>query len=654
MIEALLELGNKILESQSKKDSMIQQIETHTRKDEQKYLMKFDFCLSEQTLKFDILKELSEDTANEYLYFGRDGGPNAAQWYATTVNMGYLLAEVVDQLEGKLQEGPLKEQLKAIKDIYYMDLGENLPVKNRYMLNLHDFCGCLPEKVEEMLQSIIESGEAKPYKKLNTEVDKILKQWIQDNQNIKKDTLGLFTLCIDGIPISKHPDYIDLIDRYFEGTAASDGKKSKKKENLQCSFCGTQDALTYLTDKIDFDIKYFTTNQLIFSNNMDRKNYGKNMVLCQKCYDAVRAAENYMTSHLNTRLAGFDVYILPQIIWGELDKEDMDDLSEQLYKTFNEAKNIKNYHIAEQNLKEELDEKDYAYSMHLLFYKKANQSTKILKFIKNIHTDTFKAMEKAFYDAEVWLEKYYGDFTHAKIGLEQIYYHTPIKIKDAKPVNYRHVLDLYEAFFTGQKVKKNQIIEDLMACTRIKWFEQEGYNVTPKEKGNNVRYLAADMVRALYYIQFLKNYEMIEGGDGMDVSILTLNDNLKDYIKDMRYTEEQTSLFLLGHLIGNIGWEQSKIAGDTNYKPILNKINYNGMDKNKILRLSESVFEKLRQLKILKYNQGIYSEYIKLFDQHREHWSLNKTENLHYLLSGYSYRAPQKITEEPKENENNE
>ncbi len=62
----------------------------------------------------------------------------------------------------------------------------------------------------------------------------------------------------------------------------------------------------------------------------------------------------------------------------------------------------------------------------------------------------------------------------------------------------------------------------------------------------------------------------------------------------MEFDEQKTSMFLLGYLIGEIGKEQKN--PETNKKPILDKINYNGMSLNKLLILTNEVFDKLNQL----------------------------------------------------------
>ena len=101
----------------------------------------------------------------------------------------------------------------------------------------------------------------------------------------------------------------------------------------------------------------------------------------------------------------------------------------------------------------------------------------------------------------------------------------------------------------------------------------------------------------------------------------------------MGYNEQQTSLFLLGVLIGvPLEVKQSKRQREKEqegtYKPILNKVNFNGMDKYRIMKLSDIRFPELRREKIQQYYEGVSSAHniflIKIF----RIGNLTRTKNL--------------------------
>lgn len=118
-----------------------------------------------------------------------------------------------------------------------------------------------------------------------------------------------------------------------------------------------------------------------------------------------------------------------------------------------------------------------------------------------------------------------------------------------------------------------------------------------------------------------------------------------NYINDMGYSEQETALFFLGYLIGEIGAKQIEGAQDFNAKkPILNKINFNGMSAKNLIELANEVFEKLDQYRIRGYNEKIYTLMKKLLDLHIKNWNLSDKQNVYYILSGYAFNTYKKIT----------
>jgi len=98
--------------------------------------------------------------------------------------------------------------------------------------------------------------------------------------------------------------------------------------------------------------------------------------------------------------------------------------------------------------------------------------------------------------------------------------------------------------------------------------------------------------------------------------------------------EQRRAVFLLGYLVGEIGNAQSG-AGHKK-KPILNKINFQGMGTDKLMRLANDLLEKLRQYDRLQYNEDTHSELKRLLDNNIGKWNLSDQENVFYTLSGYA------------------
>ena len=77
-------------------------------------------------------------------------------------------------------------------------------------------------------------------------------------------------------------------------------------------------------------------------------------------------------------------------------------------------------------------------------------------------------------------------------------------------------------------------------------------------------------------------------------------------------------------------------------KPVLGKVNYNGMDAASVKRLYADLFEKCRQYDILRFNEGLFSKFTDLFkNEKNDPWDkrMRPEETLFFLLSGYSFRT---------------
>ena len=135
------------------------------------------------------------------------------------------------------------------------------------------------------------------------------------------------------------------------------------------------------------------------------------------------------------------------------------------------------------------------------------------------------------------------------------------------------------------------------------------------------------------------------GGEDMDYDNLQLDVGIKNFLKEMGYNEAKIAMFLLGYLIGEIG--NAQYSPESPSKPILGKITFQGMNRNKIIRLLNEVFEKLTQYKsrgkpLLTYNEGIFAECKRLLDKNINK-PLSDQENVFYVLSGYAYATHQAI-----------
>lgn len=652
MLEALIDIGGKILSDQNMIDSSIVKVNYEDNKGNIKKIIFIDFDTSLKKVNFDSA-EMDEDTAYTYLHLGRAGGPNACQYRVTFTNPTSLISEVVSQLREMDLPEDIKDKLGVVTDEFFYDFGENVTPKYRYMLDMYK-----AEIIEESLSDIY--GEfkdaAKPYKEVQSKLQKELQKYLEKSLGAKSKQIGLYSLCIDGEPIPFSDWYKKLVEKSFENVPSN----NKDSGDLCCSYCGSTQNCT--ADLSEMGIKYYTTNQVIFANNFDRKNYSKNMVLCKECKDMLLTGENFIQNSMKGRISKLDVYIIPHIIYSSYDfgRDDMYRLSEKLNQTVNMSNNIESLEKYKGELKalSLAEGEGNRYLINLMFYKKMNQATKILKLIKDIDPGIFEKIGESVNKSLNLFEKHFAPKVinrKNQRGLNQVYYMTPVKLSQQSPAQYQNVLSIYEALFYGRKLGQSEIISNIVKCIKINWFERGDYNVSSQDSRN---YIDFKIVDGLFYMMFMENMGNIERGESMDISELNVKENYKNYIKDMGYNEQQASLFLLGCLVGAAGRKQNSRDLDKRqdenkstgtYKPVLNKLNFNGMDFAKVKRLSNEIFNKLKQEKILMYNEAVFSAHKNLIGLNENKWKYNKDENLYYILSGYAFETMKKREENKNE-----
>jgi len=638
MFEALIEMGKALLETSNLLDEKIQKVELKTKKGEIRHIVKIDFRLAENTLNLDI-EEINENTPKKYLFMGREGGPNNPQWYLTFDKCNNLISQSLPNFLDKLEDGELKRNVNSVIQNYFLDLGRTVDKKYRYVLDVQKYLD--PDTdIMQILNEEKKNDEKNAHKNLVSVVSNKFSRLCEEKYELNKDQIALYTVCIDGQPLVQHPYYSSAVMRSLNSRI-----EGNRIDSARCSICGS---IENCVSDFNINIKYYTTNQCIFANRFNQRNYDKNFVLCGNCYKYLQAAENFVENELKTKFSIYDVYIIPHVIYGsQLNGNILKKMADVIQPTLDISKNINAAGEYRDNVIERLEilnNEGYQFLLNFMFFKKVQQGTKIQKFIKDIQPSVFCSIQDSLFKvSETFLTYFNKPATYMikKIrDLKIIYFMTPIKLKSGSPVQYQKMLWLYEAIFARRKINKDVLYKNIAEVFQIVVREREGFNVSSTKKESFVY----KIIEAMFYVHFMKTFGILEGGESMDVSTLRISDETKAYIKDMGYNDQQTAMFLLGMLVGSIGKKQAGTSEEGTYKPILNKINFAGMDEARIVRLSTDVFNKLRQEKILgEYNnESIFNEFCRLFSKERNNWELNKNESLFYLLSGYAYQTMKK------------
>lgn len=589
---------------------------------------------------------MRKSSSRKYLYIGSAPGANSPQWYATAVNELYHLTETIPNLAKQDFGEEWNQKIKWIKDQYFVDFGERFTSnKNRYALDLSSY---IEKDIREVYHQNESLQDEELKKILKDELKSQLKELIKKKSDMSPDEIGLYVIEVDGIPFCKLEEYQDVLRKEKEGALKP---KAKKTQEGHCYACG---ATEQLRDDINIEIKSYTTNLYGFASNTDKKNYKKNMILCQDCLNAYLAGEKFIKNNLSVTLAKFRVYLFPHFVLGyTMEKETLQECCEGIKETFNTIKSFNNIAELREKLNESVEylEKEMTYFLiNLVFYRQSQKAVKIQRMIQDINPSRFVTIVRALEAVNTKIQTWFKLERPRFLTLEVIYYLVPIR-EDSKTkdvVQYRNLLNLYDAILTEKKISEKYLIQQFVNAIRVLYYEKEGYNIKADPKDRlKLEFMG---IRQMTMIQFLRKVGCLEGGDGMNVEKLPVSEEIKEYLLEGKFTEEQAALFFLGVVIGQIGSEQYK---QTETKPILKKVNMNGMDEKKIIKLGDAVQAKLIQEKMYGNSEIYYAQFLELFIKNRENWSLSKAENVFYLMSGYQFLTVKVITSKKKDGAQN-
>lgn len=617
MQEGIKQIGEAIYDDDNPILSLIKEIKYKDKKDNYLNILQINFNTKKDRIEIENYGEANRNSAKELLWIGTAPGSSSPQWYTNGNKVDYLISQAIPNIINMNIE-ELSEDLKAIVEQFYFDMGEQKGAKNkfRYIIN--------PNKIDGEFQDIEKTYEEnnKDVKKTTSDVIKRIDDYIKESLDLKTRDIVLYFLSIDGEMISQNKNYKQTIreERFGLGDTSEKGI---------CSVCGENKKVTDDTSKLQ--LKFYTTTNINFPSDFSQKNYYKNMQICKACMTYLMSGEQYINDNLNSRLGGVPVYIIPHFLYDpEFDMIKMNEISRNIKDTFNEAKNVGSIGDFRDEIEIYSDSYDNYFLLNLLFYKKSQKSVKVQKLIKDVNPSRFAQLIESSNNIKRRFENLIDDEFNMPLGLQSVYYLTPVKVKNGEVQDFRKILSLYDNIFRGIIIKKELLIAGFLDMIKIHYFNRENqFNIKP---GN---FFSKNVIQSHMLIKYLEEINCLKEGKGMDLDSIILEDEIKNYMKEMSYSEQEASLFLLGYLVAEVGNKQRMEREGK--KPILNKINFNSMDLNKVKRLSNEIPEKLKQNGVLKFNEKQYFAHKKLMDKNRNDWKLSKHDNLYYIMSGYAY-----------------
>ena len=522
---------------------------------------------------------------------------SSPQWHITSDKLSYVLNSLPILLEKINDDTKLKIKLENIVKQYYVNINKKV------YFNITSIKISFMNKEYNIASQFVEDFNSK--KDLNKFIiDEFLKQ--TDNLNDYFKDICLYTISIDDNLLSKDDEYIKILT---DSMSPSDDNYSTGR----CSICGKERNVTDDTSKFTF--KYYNKDKISFASDMS--NFSKNFSICSECYQKIINAENYVSKNLKSYLGNSSIMIIPENIPFSHINLDI----ERIFKLTNS--------IIKANAKELVDiayttNSTNSYILNIMFYQQSNNFFKIINIIPEIpEYRILKIIQN--------LNKVYGEFYDMFPSSEnwlnlniQGFYKTMIFSSSEK--KHKEAMNAIIDLFKFNKIEENKILKVYLEGISNYYYK-------------NGRICEIEIILMNSYLRFLREIGLLlikREDNYTKVGEIYMKED--EFIENAGYTDEQKSLFWIGYAIKKIGIIQflNKITSN----PMLEKINYQGMDFNAVEKLVNQIDEKIKQYDIygkdIGYALFMAHSTLSKYSLDGKRWPINDVSNVFLIMTGYS------------------
>ncbi len=464
---------------------------------------------------------------------------------------------------------------------------------------------------------------------------------------IKGNTL-LYTVCIrekaELIELARTEGYGDLLNRILK----SPGKTTEGT----CYICG--DKKQVLTDP-SFDSgslpKIYNIDKKGFISGISESEKGKKrtFTLCEECRSYILLSWDYIKNNLTmNNISGVKTYLIPRAMsnisiknlkkWSNSIKEAYNAVSsyEGLKNFEKEMEKYFNYYIPQGEW----------YSLNVSFGIPESAHFNLISFIQDVPLTRLHILRERMKEMAILGQRLLGgDQQIWNLGFNEIAEIYPLEAKKGgRPREYRSLIEIFNAMLLALKYPYERLILKALLLARIYRFESyTGYNIR-KPYGNADAFLCRGMLKYNLLIRLLRDLGVVEMASedlSTEYIVKQLPSEISEWFAEMGYPSFARGLFLLGYLVGEVGKAQFK-KGDEK-KSILNKIDFYGMNRERVIELANLILKSLRDYRQLQYNEDLYYKMKAMLDKHLSELDKRPAENVYYILSGYAFSTYQAL-----------
>ncbi|HYX07757.1 MAG TPA: TM1802 family CRISPR-associated protein, partial [Bacteroidales bacterium] len=454
----------------------------------------------------------------------------------------------------------------------------------------------------------------------------------------------------DPTPIAQLESYKSFLAKKF---LESDQQLVERSNKLCYASGEVEDDVAALNLSSRYSLnKMFVTETKNYASLFDKQLFSENYQVSLKNQEKLDLASEFLLKNYTTTIAGVNHVIIPQFMHNEeIDFEiGLDKLKTKSDLLFS----LKTLDELTQNIEVVVEQ---AYWIDFIAIESDGNFFKTLDHIKDISKFHFQRVYKAFVDIDWefkklpqivdWESVKYNYKKTWAFNLNTIYELIPVR-RDKEKKNV--ALQLIKTILENRKIERKFLFDffsELMLCH---YYRRYGSYKNVKQYGKDYFGLAIrdSVFKYLAFFQVLKKLNLIDMEQESksipaEEVINDFDEKIDHFFRRMDFNEKQKAMFFLGRMLNAVTYLQKDKK-----RTVIDKINYNGMDRDDIVRLRVDLFEKAKQYgkpENILFNDSHFSQYFAF-----EKWDMNPKEAVFFILTGYSFGIVKKQDPNSKNN----
>jgi CRISPR-associated protein Csh1 len=428
------------------------------------------------------------------------------------------------------------------------------------------------------------------------------------------------------------------LDGYVDFVEAKFFPKAPTTEQLTEKLCYATGNLAEDIREAEFSGRYninkfFVKTTRNYAGGFDPKNFEKNYQLSAQSELFLDRGSSYLLGHATTDIADIRHVVIPEFFQQE-------ELEAEEIRPFVKRADLLFKHQNWKNLINYLEDNAEINGLYWLNFIAIDSDGNYFK-VGNAIKDVSKLHFQQIFESIKELNEMFGTWLNPRTGfnLYSFYKSVPVR-KDKENINV--ALHLLSALLEQRTIDRDHIFRhfaDLALCHRFERY-RSFTNIFPQ---SNFDFALRDaVVQYQAFIRLLSQLNQIS----LPLKTTpmsepqTIDQEERAFLEKLDYTEDQTALFYLGRALSRIVQEQSKKGHKKN---MLDKLNYNGMDRRAVYELASSIMEAGRHYLISNNIEWPLDSFYRRFNFNK--WKMDSREALFFILSGYTYKIRRKPEE---------